>query len=109
MSDWINHVKKTQNENNCSYKEALTIASQTYRKQTGRGGRFTKLSNAQIHMAEDLVKIREKRYTEAQKLFIKDKSGQLTSEEFYKIYSNFTDKQKREYKAIKEADLHNIK
>ena len=30
MSDWINHVKKTQQEKGCSYKDALQEAKQTY-------------------------------------------------------------------------------
>lgn len=36
-SDWINYVKETQAKHNCSYKEAMKLASQTYQKQTGAG------------------------------------------------------------------------
>jgi hypothetical protein len=41
-NNWINHVKNTQKEHNCSYKQALTIASKTYKTQ---GGRIINLSN----------------------------------------------------------------
>lgn len=32
MNDWIKFVKQVQKENNCSYKEALQIASKRYKK-----------------------------------------------------------------------------
>jgi len=36
-SAWITHVKNYANENNCSYKEALSKASASYKKQKGEG------------------------------------------------------------------------
>lgn len=49
---WIAYVKKVQNENNCSYKEALQLASKTYKKgqgikQSNRAfvGAFKKMGN----------------------------------------------------------------
>lgn len=35
MSSWIEHVKKTRAKHSCSYKEALQLASKTYRKRGG--------------------------------------------------------------------------
>jgi hypothetical protein len=37
QSAWITHVKNYANENNCSYKEALSKASASYKKQKGEG------------------------------------------------------------------------
>ena len=35
INPWIQHVKAVQREQGLSYKEALTVASRTYRKQAG--------------------------------------------------------------------------
>lgn len=37
QSSWITHVKKYAAENNVSYKEALSKASASYKKQKGEG------------------------------------------------------------------------
>jgi len=36
-NNWIQYVKQVQNQHNCSYKEALKIASKTYSKKNGSG------------------------------------------------------------------------
>jgi aspartate ammonia-lyase len=38
MSQWIAHVKQTQAQYNCSYKEALQLASRTWTKVTSGSG-----------------------------------------------------------------------
>lgn len=42
MNDWIKFVKQVQKENNCSYKEALQIASKLYKKEGGSLKNFTR-------------------------------------------------------------------
>lgn len=46
-SDWISHVKEYAEKNNCSYKEALSKASATYKKGSGNGSSSKKKSNIQ--------------------------------------------------------------
>ena len=34
-SDWIKHVQKYSKEHNCSYKDAMSRAKASYKKQSG--------------------------------------------------------------------------
>jgi hypothetical protein len=51
-SDWINHVKQYAKNNNCSYKEALSKASATYKKGSGVGSSSKKKPNIQKKVME---------------------------------------------------------
>ena len=39
MNQWITHVKEVQRKNGCTYKEALKIASKSYKKHRGVKGK----------------------------------------------------------------------
>jgi hypothetical protein len=56
MNSWISYVKQVQKQHNCSYKEALIIASKTYKK----GGSLKAFTNAFKKMGNDLRKGGEK-------------------------------------------------
>ena len=51
-SAWINHVKEYAKKNNCSYKEALSKASTTYKKGSGVGSSRRKKNNIQKTVLE---------------------------------------------------------
>lgn len=56
MSNWISYVKQVQKQHNCSYKEALTLASKTYKK----GGSLKDFTNAFKKVGRDFKRAGEK-------------------------------------------------
>lgn len=50
MSNWRQHVKSTQQQHKCNFKDALTLASKTWKQQNGAG---VGASSMRVGVADD--------------------------------------------------------